>query len=54
MTVSTIDELLGESYGLIVAVLVAVAALASAIVGLWMLNYLVNVITGATRKVKKL
>ena len=40
MTESTIDALLGESYGLGVALIAAIAGFAGALVGLFMLDYL--------------
>jgi hypothetical protein len=54
MTVYTIDDVLSGSYDLIIAIMTAVVGVAAAIVGLMMLKFLVDIVTGATKKVRRI
>jgi hypothetical protein len=49
-----VSDVLAGSYELIVTLVAAVAAFAAAIVGLLLLKYLVDTITGATAKVRRI
>lgn len=54
MTVGTVDDVLNETLGLIVAFLTAIGVFVSAIVGLLMLKYLAGIITGLIQKAKRI
>jgi len=49
---STASGVLGTSFYLIVVFIVALASLASSLVGLWLLGYLADVLSGSMKKVK--
>jgi len=53
MTDATVAELLGGIYYGLLQFIIAVTELAAAIVGLWMLKYLVDTITHSKKKVLK-